>query len=454
MGLMLRRLTTATLAMSGLLASFNATLLNAQEMVTEDPAAASWYAEQVHYETAFTDEAGQAVDIEMANCSSCQTGTCNSCFDSCCKGSWFVDGWLDQGYTANTDHPISNFNGPLGFNDRADDYQMNQLYLSFGKNIADDCCGWDFGGRVDVLYGSDYFFLESNGLERHGDGTRHWNGTGPRQNNTRALYGLALPQAYAEAFIPVGSGVKVKMGHFYSLMGYESAMAPENFFYSHSYTYVYGNPKTNTGFLASYSPTTCFTLQAGMTNGWDNFENINGAYGVTLGAQWSNGVSSLSYAMHNGSEDPTGDQNRYSHTIVYTRQLNSRWNYTFEHDFGVQKDAFLDSSFAADNAFYYSFTNYLYYQWSNELSFGGRFEWFCDEDNWRIQQVPIEAFYTGRNYYDITLGANWRPCDHVLVRPEVRYDWSDLNPLGTTGVFNDFTKDDMYTFALDVVLFF
>ncbi|WP_158264784.1 porin [Blastopirellula marina] len=450
---MLRRLTTATLAFGGLLASLNTSLLPAQEMVAQDPNMASWYSEASYYaEGEEGHQAAMAMETQMVDCESCTTGGCFT--DSCCRGDWFVNGWIDQGYTANADHPNSNFNLPIGFNDRADDYQMNQLYLSLGKNIADDCCNWDFGFRTDLLYGSDYFFLESRGWERNRNGSRKWNGDGPRESGARALYGLAIPQLYAEAFIPVGNGLKVKAGHFYSLLGYESAMAPDNFFYSHSYTYVYGNPKTHTGFLTEYTTGGNVTWQAGMTNGWDNFENINGAYGFLGGVRWSNDVASLSFAMHTGSEDPTGDQNRYSHTIVYTRKLGARWNYTFEHDFGTQQDAFLDASFNAQDAYFYSFTNYLYYQWSHELTFGGRFEWFSDEDNWRIQGIPTEAFFTGRNYYDVTLGANWKPCENVLVRPEVRYDWSDLNLLGTTGVFNDFTKDDMYTFAIDVVLSF
>ncbi|MEW4453868.1 outer membrane beta-barrel protein [Bremerella sp. JC817] len=452
---MLRRLTTASLAI-GLLAGLTTTSLPAQELVGTEMTQAGWEIHPTHFEEASANEmaAAQAIDMQMVDYATCDTGCENTFWNRCCGGDWFLDGWLDQGYTANADHPANNFNSPMGFNDRADDYQLNQLYLAFGKNIDEDCCGWDFGFRTDLLFGSDYFFVESNGLERERNGDRKWNGSGPRQAGTRALNGLAMPQLYAETFIPVGSGLKAKFGHFYSILGYETTPAPENFFYSHSYTYVYGNPKTHTGFLSEYSPTTCLTLQAGMTNGWDNFENINGAYGFLFGANWNNGVSGLSFAMHTGSEDPTGKQNRYSHTILYTRKLSSRWNFALEHDFGVQNDAFLTSTFTEEDAFYYSFVNYLYYQWSDTLSFGGRLEWFRDEDNWRILQVPIETAFTGGNYYNATLGANWKPCDHVLVRPEARYDWSDLNPTGQNGVFNDFDKDDQYTFAVDVILFF
>jgi len=40
-----------------------------------------------------------------------------------------VGGWIDMGYTANADDPANRFNGPVTFNDRSDEFQMNQLWL-------------------------------------------------------------------------------------------------------------------------------------------------------------------------------------------------------------------------------------------------------------------------------------------------------------------------------------
>ncbi|MFI4875482.1 MAG: outer membrane beta-barrel protein, partial [Blastopirellula sp. JB062] len=201
-------------------------------------------------------------------------------------GGWFYDAWIAQGYTANVDHPVNNFNTPMTFNDRADEYQMNQLYLAMGKKVDEDNCNWSLGGRVDLLYGSDYYFTTALGLETHQDGTQHWNGDGPRGNGAAALYGLAMPQLYAEIYAPIGNGLKVKFGHFYTIMGYESVMAPENFFYSHAYTMQYGEPFTHTGVLASYAAGDYLTLHGGVTNGWDNFDNPNGQLSALLGFQY------------------------------------------------------------------------------------------------------------------------------------------------------------------------
>jgi hypothetical protein len=41
---------------------------------------------------------------------------------------------------------------------------MNQAYLIVERPVA-ACGGWDVGGRVDLLYGTDYYFTTAAGLE-------------------------------------------------------------------------------------------------------------------------------------------------------------------------------------------------------------------------------------------------------------------------------------------------
>ncbi len=45
----------------------------------------------------------------------------------------------------------------------------------------------------------------------------------------------------------------LKVGHFYTIIGYEVVTAPDNFFYTHAYTMQYGEPFTHTGVLATYN---------------------------------------------------------------------------------------------------------------------------------------------------------------------------------------------------------
>ena len=74
-------------------------------------------------------------------------------------------GWLAQGYTWNPYRPVDKFNGPMTWMDRANEYQLNELYWYFGKAADTGGCGFDYGYRVDLLYGTNYRWDTAAGLE-------------------------------------------------------------------------------------------------------------------------------------------------------------------------------------------------------------------------------------------------------------------------------------------------
>ena len=72
-------------------------------------------------------------------------------------------GWVNAGIGANNwGYP---WNGPITFNDRSWQAQMNQLYLVNEKVLDLEDGGFDWGGRVDLLYGTDYIFTTARGLD-------------------------------------------------------------------------------------------------------------------------------------------------------------------------------------------------------------------------------------------------------------------------------------------------
>ena len=50
---------------------------------------------------------------------------------------------------------------------------MNQLWLGWERPVKTDGCGWDIGGRVDLMYGSDWRYGECYGLETNLDAPNH-----------------------------------------------------------------------------------------------------------------------------------------------------------------------------------------------------------------------------------------------------------------------------------------
>jgi len=381
-----------------------------------------------------------------------------------------VRGWVSQGLTYNAEDPPNNANFPVTFNDRANEYQMNQAYLIMESPVTTCGCSWDFGGRVDLLYGTDYYYAEAAGLETNTDGTPRWNGGGPRSvaPGSAALYGLAMPQAYAEVYAPVAGGVNLKLGHFYSPIGYEQVMAPENFFYSHSYALQYGEPKTFTGAIAEYQWNSNLSLLLGGTAGWNSYDSARRQWGILSGMEWtsSDRCTSLAWTFHTGEDGlpglnspgffqgPVNPDNVSVQSLVLTRCITDRLQYVLQHDFGVEQRGSVAGA-ALKSAKWYGVNQYLLYDVCDDWSLGCRFEWFRDQDHSRVVALRTTDA-SGGNYFALTMGGNWRPCPNVRFRPEIRYDWSDTEypPLNVGGPFDFLGKDRQLTAAFDLVVEF
>ncbi|MGL6193548.1 MAG: outer membrane beta-barrel protein, partial [Thermoguttaceae bacterium] len=397
-------------------------------------------------------------------------------------GQWYWDGWLSAGATISGRDASGGANGqkPWGktsvisrFPDRYDEFLLNQLYFTAGRAVNKGGCNFDIGGRVDLLYGADYFYTTSLGFETSTksymdnvstvynprEAEQKWNSytkdangnpTGARNLGYANLYGLSMPQLYAELYAPLGLGTTVKAGHFYSMMGFESAMSPENFFYSHTYTMVYGEPITMTGAVVSQQLTNNLTGIFGVTNGWDAWENPCDQVSFVAGGKWTswNQATAVAFTINTGAaterEDKTNNRTNYS--LVVSQQLSNRLKWVIQHDLGVEENAmrvFDDPTRNFENGQWATLTNYLFYSLTDKLSVGARFEWFQDMNNTRILNAFRSDNYnvTGNNYYDITLGLNWKPTQFITFRPEVRWDWSDVEILAANKVSKPFGPD-------------
>ena len=219
-----------------------------------------------------------------------------------------MSGWVDQGMTFNSLSPSDRWNGPIATNDRSNEYELNQAWLSWERKIKPDNCGWDIGGRIDAVYGTDWRYGDSYGLESN--------------INTRdQLYGLSLPQFYMEVAY---NDLTVKLGHYACVMGYEVVAAPGNFFYSHSYCLGYSEEVLATGVQAEYKLSDQWSANAGFNRGWNMFEDINHDMDVLCGLKWHNqdNTSSLSFEIDIGPQDPLGIENRWDYALVFKQTIN------------------------------------------------------------------------------------------------------------------------------------
>lgn len=400
----------------------------------------------------------QAATADAVCASDAADGALMRCLSGTELGSWLecsgikAAGWISQGFTWNPDSPDNRFNFPVTFNDRSNEYQMNQLYLYLERAVNTDSCAWDIGGRVDVLYGSDYYFTTAVGLETNRDGTQDWNSDdGPRfQAGAAALYGVALPQAYVEVFAPLGNGVTVKMGHFYTPVGYETVTATGNFFYSHAFTHQYFEPFTHTGVIASYELNDSLKVSAGTTLGWDTFDDPTNQLGFIGTMTWTLSEStSLFYGIVIGEEPGLVVQDdRVYHSIYLTHKMCNGLTSVTGSDIFVQDDGSTNNVGAIDDAEAYSIYQYFIYELSDCLSAGVRVEVARDDDNLRI--APAGGLTDGSLFSSLTLGLNWTPTDTLRVRPELRWNWTDFN-IGPISAFDDFSDNNQFLASFDVI---
>jgi len=402
-------------------------------------------------------EKGEGAGIcgAAASCGAASPCSCHDCCKQRCLGIEFGS-WLDQGITFNVRGSQDRFNGPLTFNDRENEYQMNQLYLFAERKTDTSAQNWDIGGRVDFLYGTDARFTQAFGLD-------------DRWNSTR-FYGAALPQLYMDA---AWNDLLVRMGRFYTIIGYEGVMAPGNFFYSHSYTHQYGEPFTNTGVLFQYKLGDTLKLSAGLERGWDKWQDNNRQGEFLGGATWTScdERTSLAFAMTTGAWDDTGVLNRTMYSLVFTRRITDSFKYVLQHDLGIDNDAGIrapDSTARRDGQ-WYSINQYFLYQINCCWSMGLRFEWFRDQDGTRVgglgdphgwelgpplgHGTPVNQIGWAGNFYELTAGVNWRPRENILLRPECRWDWygGPVDGLGHLP-YSTGTRSDQFTFAVDLIV--
>ena len=370
-------------------------------------------------------------------------------------------GWVDVGIGANGWG--ADWNGPVTFNDRSWQGQMNQLYLVNERILKEDGLSW--GGRIDLLYGTDFLYTVAAGLDSFRSTPDPLGLTGPRWATNR-YYGLAMPQLYGELG---NQTANVKFGHFYTLIGYEVVPAIGNFFYTHAYTMQYGEPFTHTGVLGTWNPNDQLSIIGGITNGWDNWDdgletgapivnqnyanyNSNASFLGAITFSSSDGSQALTLANSSGNQlggaDVGGNGNfvgnRTVTSIVYTNEFTDSLTYVYQSDFGYQAYAggndpayYQTQGQQNSSAYWYGANQYLFYNFTDYLIGGLRFEWFRDNNGTRVVSglrdgSPGVGGFAG-NFWAMTWGLNYLIGNNTIIRPELRYDWFSADAGGGNG---------------------
>ena len=361
-----------------------------------------------------------------------------------------MGGWVQQGYTYDAWNPVDKFNGPILTNDRSGEYMLNQAWLYFVKPTKTDGCGFDIGGRIDLVYGEDWRFGQCAGLET-------------RFDDPNSFYGLVLPQFYLEVAY---NNLTVKMGHFASLTSLEVVPAPLNFFYSHAYMMSgYYDPVLVTGLQAEYKLNDNWTAIGGFNQGWQLFENPNDTLNFLGGVKWASDdkKKSLSVMMMAGPTMTFAGFHDVDNLIaVYTRQISECTWFGSQVTVGRENDGSVINPGQDDT--WYGFEMILTRKLNEKWSAGVRYEWVQDNEGSRVAGIG-NVLGTGRgwsgapgfagNFSDLSVGLNYRPNANWVVRPELRTDFYNGQPNGQNQLpFNTFGSSYQLTAAVDAIVTF
>lgn len=349
---------------------------------------------------------------------------------------WRVSGNTVQSFVFNMSSPKDRFNGPTTWTDRANEYQLNQQWIYVERTTDTSEQDWDLGGRVDLLYGTNYRWTTSAGFED----TWHI-------NVGQSFYGVALPQAYFET---AWRDVKVKWGHFISPIGYFTVDTTQNFFFTLPYTYQYGEAFTHWGALATWTVDDEFVIGSGVTRGWDN---LNGAGSGSHGVGWLGTatytfenkasiayVGMVSNEFNNQLNPKPNYSTRYLQSVVFSTPITDKLNYVAQTDFGTQGNTYdFSGTRQIGRARWYGLNQYLFYIQNEKWAWGINFEWFRDEGGFRVgtllptlsdptskvRGLPSNRYGYIGNFYQLTFGPKWTPTKSLFVRPNVKFDWFD-----------------------------
>ncbi|MBI3862573.1 MAG: porin [Planctomycetia bacterium] len=354
--------------------------------------------------------------------------TLTNLFDNCDGSNAFKDcgvkisGHMQWGYQDKPDGAFTG-NGPFVNQKEWGMLALNQQYL-FIEKVADGSKGWGWGFRVDGMYGVDGNEGQAFGNINAG----HWDYLNGLDHSA---YEYAVPQAYGELAY---DKLSVKLGHFYTIVGYEVIPSTGQFFYSRQLTFWNSEPFTHTGALGTYKVTDKFSVLGGWVAGMDTgFYMFNGGSSFLGGFSWTiSDKATLAYSMIGGNLGWRGNGGAINSGIL---SLNWTKKFSTVHQFDV-----LDSNLTqltqtnvpgAPATFVFNntpanfrdpasftprastgFINYAFYELTDKIKAGVRLEWYKPD---------------GDSHYTATAGFNYKPFPYLIIRPEVRGMWSPAN---------------------------
>jgi hypothetical protein len=235
--------------------------------------------------------------------------------------------------------------------------------------------------------------------------------------------------------------LSVKVGKFFTIIGYEVVGATGNFFYSHSYTMYNSEPFTHTGVLTTYKLADDISLFNGWVQGWDSgFQDNGDAYLGGATVKLTDNTDLITSVIAGRFGEKLNDETGFMASTILKSKLSDKLTYVFWADV-----LDTDRTGRARERKTFDLNQYLLYSLTDKVTWGNRIEWY-NLDKGIIGTNP--ALNSG-DIYAYTTGINYAFSPNVMLRPELRWDWDKT--AGGIGLENGTRQT---TFGADMVMTF
>ncbi len=339
-----------------------------------------------------------------------------------------VNGLASVSYSYNLNRPASGTNQYRVFDFDDNSFKLDVFDLVVQKAVSKP---GEVGFRVDAAAGASIpRITAASGLFRDP-------ATGKAQD-------FDLQQAFVTWIAPVGSGLRLDAGKFFTTAGYEYVDRFDGFNdnATRSFLFGYAEPFTHTGLKASYSFSDAVSANVLLVNGWDDVKDNNTS--KTLGAGVTltpSPKASFTVNYMYGPEQAGNDaDNRGLLDLVATLKPTDTVTVGFNLDWGTEERLAADGKTAG----WWGAAGYLKLGVTPAFALAFRGEYFDDPDGVRTGTV--------QKLKEVTLTPELRVSSHLVLHCDLRVDFSD------EAVFEDadgaFTKKEQPTFLLNVLYTF
>ena len=241
---------------------------------------------------------------------------------------WQASGYAAASYTSSGTQSFTFTNGTPTrvFDYYANSPMLNAVNVQLQKNGT-------FGGKLEILAGQTADVIASYPMNNNPN--QHWRGIDPVQ-----------------AYLSYTAGTLTLIaGKFETLAGAEVIEDPSDANVSRSILFGYAVPFTHTGARLSWSPSSLFTVNAGVNNGWDNLKGPGAGQSRTLeaGVAYNGPVVQVTAQTYQGTErisdalwstplgSPTGHRSLVD--VVATYKVTPAVSIVANYDSGSQANA-------------------------------------------------------------------------------------------------------------------